>query len=219
MAILCNVDYTNWANDEALGNTSCVCLALDPLQIDVEPHTTYYIDSQALIAATIPLGGVFKYDGKNFFVNTPPTSASFSRFSVITTGEFYSITRIEDDVEPTPPPEPSTTTTTPSPTTPTTTPPTPPPTTTTCNPCYPFVPTTLSVPPPVVLPTTRTIAPIVMITTTPPPSSPLTISIVTTSTTVAPSTTSTTSTTTISPTTVPPSLIQPCKSGCNTLNF
>ncbi len=218
MAILCNVNYTNWANDSELGNTSCVCIALDPLQIGVEPHTTSKIDEKALIAAGVPLGGAFEYDGKNFFVNTPPDVVPLSDGGVTINGYFYTITRIEDDVEPTTP-SPTTTTSTTSTTTTTTTTTTVSPTTTTCNPCYPFVPTTPSVPPPVVLPTTRTIAPIVMITTTPPPSSPLTISIVTTSTTVAPSTTSTTSTTTISPTTEPPSLIQPCKSGCNTLNF
>ena len=213
MAVECNVDYTDWRGGTGY-NSSCVC---DSLNILLVGESTGYIESLALNAASVPLTGGFVYDGKNFFVNTPPMTLVQSSNAAV--GYFYTITRIEDDVEPTPPPEPSTTTTTPSPTTPTTTPPTPPPTTTTCNPCYPFVPTTPSVPPPVVLPTTRTIAPIVMITTTPPPSSPLTISIVTTSTTVAPSTTSTTSTTTISPTTVPPSLIQPCKSGCNTLNF
>ena len=207
MAILCNVNYTNWANDVELGNTSCVCLELDLLQIGVEPQTTSKIDKKALIAAGVPLGGAFEYDGKNFYVNGPPVEVPLSTGAETIIGYFYTITRFEDTLPSTPPPTP-----------PPTIPPTPPPTTTTCNPCYPFVPTTLAVPPPVAF-TTRTIAPMVMITTTPPPISPLTVSIVTTSTTVAPSTTSTTSTTTISPTTVPPSLIQPCKSGCNTLNF
>lgn len=200
MSVTCGNTYTTFENVEA--NDSCVCTLLDSLAIGEESS---FIDINALLSAQVNLVGLFTYNNKNYYTNSPPTVIYLS--GIHSNATFYTITRL-DGVGPT------TTTTTSGPNTTTTTTTSGP---TTCTPCLPMVPATPSGPPPFVLPTTVTVAPLFLTTTLAPDDNSLTTSLsaaAMTSSTTTPSPTPTPTTAT-TPNIIPPE----CISSCNTLNF